>query len=252
MNNSKKNDPRFWQLWKGAGSVGTIKTAFTTTREKDAAKKQFVASCRLLGNLTGPEIRELRTYEFDAGAQTVNQQIRRYYLKVKNGNPGRASEMISEVGEIADDGNLTQEDVRSLCRTLQKYVNGFLIYFQGKEYPDYDIGYYPSVTITQLELLYGSPSPKVMLGATNDKERQIEDGLNNLLQRVSELSTKIFLLEWEGNKIPRGTRINGKPIGWTQHGMVTSDQGQTIGTYERLSEFGGESGREQKMVVFVD
>jgi hypothetical protein len=158
--------------------------------------------------------------------------------------------MLIDVGPVAADAELTMNDVRTLYGKLAKYFSGFLIYFQGAAYPDYKNDLYPIVTVTKVERVYDSFAPKVDLGATNDRERQTEDVLSEVLRRKS-VGNENFLLSWEGNKIPRGAVINGKTIAWTQHGRVISDTGQEIGTYERLAEFGGESGREQKMIVFA-
>ncbi len=62
---------------------------------------------------------------------------------------------------------------------------------------------------------------------------------------------RVFELTWEGNKIPRGAEILGKKITWTQHDMVTAEGGEMIGTYERIEEFGGSTGKSQKMHVYV-
>lgn len=56
-------------------------------------------------------------------------------------------------------------------------------------------------------------------------------------------------LEWKGTKIPRGLSINGVPIAWTQHGIVTGENGQRLGTYKRLVEFGGPNHDEHVMLV---
>lgn len=110
----------------------------------------------------------------------------------------------------------------------------------------------PEVKITKLERRPdGSFGPEAKLGAHTDEQVAIQATATGLLQKIAERARGIFLLEWEGNKIPRGAVINGKPVGWTQHGMVRSDQGEDMGTYERTVEFGGASGKEQKMLVFA-
>lgn len=60
---------------------------------------------------------------------------------------------------------------------------------------------------------------------------------------------KQYLLSWNGNKVPRGARVDGHIIAWTQHGIITNSNGTTIGHYQRLSEFGGHDGTEQRMLV---
>ena len=72
------------------------------------------------------------------------------------------------------------------------------------------------------------------------------------LQDLMKHGADTFLVEWQGSKVPRGAEINGVPIGWTQNGMVSGTGGEALGTYERLVEYGGESGREQKMLIFAN
>ncbi len=106
---------------------------------------------------------------------------------------------------------------------------------------------YPQVTITDLSDCDSFPRGKrVNLG-----NAEAERGVNALLARLRESASKIFLLKWEGNKIPHGAIIQGKEIAWTQNGIVSSTAREQIGTYERLVEFGGETGNEQQMLVFV-
>lgn len=111
----------------------------------------------------------------------------------------------------------------------------------------------PEVKITKLERRPdGSFGPEARLGAQTDDQVAIQTTATVLLQKIAGKAKDIFLLEWEGHKIPRGAILNGRSIGWTQHGMVTSDKGENMGTYERTVEFGGASGKEQKMLVFAN
>lgn len=110
----------------------------------------------------------------------------------------------------------------------------------------------PEVKITKLERRPdGSFGPEAKLGAQTPEQEVIQAQATGLLRRIAERAKEIFLLEWEGNKIPRGAVICGKSITWTQHGRVISEGDEDIGTYERLVEFGGKSGKEQKMLVFA-
>lgn len=110
---------------------------------------------------------------------------------------------------------------------------------------------YPVVKVTEIEKRPdGSFGPHVTLGAQTPEEFGGEIQLNELLGKFASLAQKFFLLEWEGNKIPRGAVVCGHTIDWTQNGIVSS-RGARIGTYERLVEFGGANHREQKMLVFV-
>ena len=77
-----------------------------------------------------------------------------------------------------------------------------------------------------------------------------EAGLNAFLRQV-RAGKRIFVLDWEGSKVPRGVEIDGQEIAWTQNGMVTSTDRKHIGTYNRTIEFGGESGQHHQMVIYV-
>lgn len=58
-----------------------------------------------------------------------------------------------------------------------------------------------------------------------------------------------FTLHWTGSKIPRGYKVNGVEIGWTQHGLVTGVNGEDLGTYDRTIEWGGPNHDEHEMVI---
>ena len=79
----------------------------------------------------------------------------------------------------------------------------------------------------------------------------VDARVNGLLRAIASQASHAYVLKWEGNKIPRGAVVDGETIAWTQHGCVTSDSGKMVGTYERVVEFGGESGKEQVMFVYT-
>jgi len=68
------------------------------------------------------------------------------------------------------------------------------------------------------------------------------------LQRKKQ--TRVFLIKWQGTKIPRGAILFGHEIGWTQNGVVTSTKSKIIGTYDRLEIKDAEF--NQAMLVYVD
>ena len=82
-----------------------------------------------------------------------------------------------------------------------------------------------------------------------DEERSSQ--VNGLLSRMQQNSGRVFVVSWEGSKIPRGAEILGHRIGWTQHGVVTAEDGTRMGTYERTKEFAGASGKEQEIIVYL-
>lgn len=58
-----------------------------------------------------------------------------------------------------------------------------------------------------------------------------------------------FVLHWTGHKIPRGYKVNGVEIGWTQNGLVVGINKENLGTYERTLEYGGPNKDEHEMIV---
>lgn len=90
------------------------------------------------------------------------------------------------------------------------------------------------------------------LGGMHDKRAaELESRLNPMLNSLKDRAEQLFVLEWEGTRVPRGARINDMEIGWTQHGIVTSVDGETIGYYDRLVDQGGESGRFNQMIIYI-
>ena len=82
-------------------------------------------------------------------------------------------------------------------------------------------------------------------------DKQRERQLNSVLGKIQQ-GKRVFLIDWEGSKVPRGVTIIDQVIGWTQNGMVASaDGGGHIGTYIRLVEFGGGSGNHHQMLIYV-
>ena len=102
-------------------------------REKAEAREHSEDMWRTLGNLSEAEIKELANFEFDKGPETVNGQVRRYYLKLKSGGSSKAEEMLAEIG-VVDESLLTDEGIQELCAKLNKYISGSIIYHKGKIY----------------------------------------------------------------------------------------------------------------------
>ena len=103
--------------------------------------------------------------------------------------------------------------------------------------------------VAQLRGSHGNWTPN--LGGRHSPAASEAEGLLSDLQNQMKDGARTFLVEWSGSKIPRGAAIDGVAIAWTQNGMVTGAGGVDLGTYERLVEFGGASGREHKMLIFA-
>jgi len=119
---------------------------------------------------------------------------------------------------------------------------------------------YPDVFVGKLRaedrkaLAEGKPVTGIKLGAGENAQFQFQLTqalVNDLQTELMKVAEDAFILLWDGNKIPRGAEVNGHRIGWTQNGQVLSDEGGMIGVYDRLMQYGGPSGKEQQMIVFV-
>lgn len=73
------------------------------------------------------------------------------------------------------------------------------------------------------------------------------DKLNCLLRKYAPPPVTI---KWEGGRNVIGV-INGEFIGYAQHGILKSDDGTDLGTYERVVEFGGDNGDEHEIKAWA-
>lgn len=60
------------------------------------------------------------------------------------------------------------------------------------------------------------------------------------------------VMKWKGSKIPRGGKVGNIEIGWSQHDIITGKNGEQLGFYERLQEFGGANHDEHVMLIRVN
>ena len=107
------------------------------------------------------------------------------------------------------------------------------------------------VTVTEIpkemaERIVKEGASAVRLGATTPDQNTTEALFNSLLASRRIASTRIFFLEWSGDRVPSGAVVGGHEVGWTQHGIVRDAGGNHIGTYERILD-----AAEQKMLVFL-
>ena len=106
---------------------------------------------------------------------------------------------------------------------------------------------------TDRDQIIGADKPTTPdLGGRHSLEAALaEANIAPIIRQVRQRQRRVFELTWQGNKVPRGAEVLGKKIAWTQHGVVTAEGGEMIGTYERIEEFGGETGKSQRMHVYV-
>jgi hypothetical protein len=76
----------------------------------------------------------------------------------------------------------------------------------------------------------------------------------NLLTHLRASKKQSYRLAWKGSKIPRGAKIKGSRITWTQHGCVYSEsgEGEIMGYYTRTKEWAGEGKDEHEMIISTD
>lgn len=109
-----------------------------------------------------------------------------------------------------------------------------------------------TVEVTDVTSQYkpnGNPSSR--LGAITVNEAVIEGALDTLLAQMAAEAEKVFLLKWQGGRVPRGAEVGRWIIGWTQHGIVRDANGLDIGTYERIKDNVGNPPLNE-MVVFLN
>lgn len=104
-------------------------------------------------------------------------------------------------------------------------------------------------TINQEALTHAQKD--ICIGALDENAQRIQAHINRIVKIAKEGATNFYLLSWQGSKVPHGVEVNGKRIGWTQHGVVSSETGETIGLYDRLIEFGGETGCDHQLLIYT-
>ena len=114
-----------------------------------------------------------------------------------------------------------------------------------------------AVTVEEItderESLLNTSSPKgTDLGGSHNVMAALrEEQFRQLLSIRRRHETRLFLLTWEGTNIPRGAKILGYEIVWTQQGTVYATGNKPIGSYDRLVESRGVCGKQQ-MLVYVE
>lgn len=107
----------------------------------------------------------------------------------------------------------------------------------------------PRVKVTDISNLLGEDLPldkEVHLG--NPK---VDRKINTLLAEARKYCKHAYILRWEGGKIPRGAVVGSEILSWTQNGCAHNQSDDIVGTYERVVEFSGDSGKEQVMIVYM-
>lgn len=96
------------------------------------ARQEYRVLLGSIGNLTGKEISELVGYEFD-GLSSAEEEVRRYFLKLKHCKPHRAEDMLAEIKPYLREG-VNSGNVRILCDVISRYTSTFVIHHDGVTY----------------------------------------------------------------------------------------------------------------------
>ncbi len=112
------------------------------------------------------------------------------------------------------------------------------------------------ITKSELGLIVGRGKQVDLGGERNTvqdflKAAFTEAQVESILASLQKGADKVFVLDWKGNKVPRGVKLEEGEVGWTQNGVVTSVTGEMMGTYDRMVEFGGEDRNDQRMIVYI-
>lgn len=105
------------------------------------------------------------------------------------------------------------------------------------------------VQITEFKV---DSKPTIRLGSEFDPEAaESEQKLNSLLDKLKDQAERFFIIEWEGSKVLRDVNFQDQQIAGMQNGMIISISGETLGYYERIVEYGGDSGQKQLVLVYT-
>ena len=105
------------------------------------------------------------------------------------------------------------------------------------------------IEVTDISNLLGEGLP---LGKEVDLGNpEINERINALLSGIRKDCKSAYILRWEKGRVPSGAVVGDETLGWTQHGMASNQSGKIVGTYERIVDSGGNSGREHVMVVYM-
>jgi len=94
-----------------------------------------------------------------------------------------------------------------------------------------------------------------MATESNTERGDIPEAAKQLLTLLRASEKKSYRLHWTGSKIPRGAFVDGKPITWTQHGIVYvggSLDGSQVGYYTRVQEWSGDNKDEHEMIISTE
>jgi len=196
------------------------------------------------GNLTAQEIKQLMTFEWKQAPSTVEEQLQKYFLQLKDWNPARATALHAEIQPLLRRGVKTLEDVKAACEILRKYWSGFILVFNGESY---DADFFPSHIAVQPIETSTKTSPKAKFGGRGSfesamNEVHVEDVLSALMRQERR---KFALRCPEGGSF-LGAVVGGRTITWLQYGRVFSYD-EEIGTYDDQGVQGG----NRNMVISV-
>lgn len=111
-----------------------LKLATANAIQKERDIERYRRQLRLQEMLTHDEIDELVQFDMVIGPHTIEQQIRCYYLKIKNANHHRAAEMLRRAKDLLKEGDQDLYLVKDLCFLLHGYMGGTTLRYKNRSY----------------------------------------------------------------------------------------------------------------------
>jgi len=129
LNRSKINSTRHQGKMRDSGAYHTPQDA-----QRNKTRRHFRKMWNAMGNLSTEEIDRLLDLELGSGPIILREQVERYGLQLKVGEPEKAERMMDAADELFERGISGDEDVRNLCNTIGEYHPGIFIHYGGYKY----------------------------------------------------------------------------------------------------------------------
>jgi len=110
-----------------------------------------------------------------------------------------------------------------------------------------------ALTVAQITRAEAEALVEASIREVLGRERSL-DGIT--LAQAAELlpGAGYFVIEWEGSdnsRVLRGVVVGGIEVGSVENAVARSIKGEAIGTAEHFVRYGGESGRQHKLLIIL-
>lgn len=86
------------------------------------------------GNLDEQELKELLNFSFEKNPESIEEQVRYYFLRLKTEEPKQAKSMMKDLTVLLRDGVNSLGDIEKLCLIIGKYWHGFVVHYGEESY----------------------------------------------------------------------------------------------------------------------